>query len=144
MINYALEQNKKEKKEENYNPPFICPVDKNARLPMIHVMDAVQAIIKLLNVDRQRLKTLVYNVQGLSLSPIMLKKTLESALKNPINIEWRSKDKKIKSELFDNYYSNLPQSLDDRMARRDWKWNPKFNTALKLVSDFIINKNYNK
>lgn len=151
MINYALKNWKRENKEKMNNiheQPFHCPINKNTRLPMIHIQDAIQAIVKLLNIDRNKMKkrNLIYNVQGLSFTPLMLKRELEIRLKCQFNVKWKvsktiNRDKggnenyKKKQLITENY----PQSLNDDLAKRDWKWKPKFNNLQKLVSDFVNN-----
>ncbi|HVZ96816.1 MAG TPA: NAD-dependent epimerase/dehydratase family protein [Chitinophagaceae bacterium] len=91
-------------------------------LPMMYMPDAIRATIELMEADARSISVRTsYNISGMSFSP----KELGAEIKKHIpdfTIEYKPDYRQAIAE-------SWPQSIDDSVARNDWKWKPAFNIA---------------
>ena len=94
---------------------FTFPLNEDAALPMMFMSDAVRATIELMQADKNQLSVNTsYNLAGISFSPTEIAKSIQKVLPRfEINykVDFRQK-------IADSW----PNSIDDSVARKDWKW----------------------
>ncbi|RME61861.1 MAG: NAD-dependent epimerase/dehydratase family protein, partial [Candidatus Dadabacteria bacterium] len=100
------------------NKPYRCFVSPDNSIPFLAMPDAVSALLKI--AQAENLPKTVYNIYSFSLSSKELEQMLKKAYPSfkciyEINIE---KDRIVKS---------WPKAIDDRAARKDWGWSPKWD-----------------
>lgn len=101
------------------NKPYTCPVNANEPLPMMYVDDCIDGTIQFMEAPRHELKRCVYNISGFSFSPDDLQKSI---IKAGLPLEVRY-EKGIAQDIAHSW----PDSMEDINARRDWKWDPKYD-----------------
>ncbi len=123
---YALWALKNASERKNYNS-FLSS---DCELPMMHMEDAVEAIMSLMSADSERLTVRTsYNVASLSFTPIQLESQIKFShpeFKLGYEVDFRQK-----------IAESWPNSLDDSQAKLDWGWNSKFTFA-DLVKDILM------
>ncbi len=110
---------------------YTCFLDETTELPMIHMDDAIQATLQLMQAPAQNVKIRSsYNLSGLSFSP----KTIADEIKKHI-----PDFKMMYQPDFRQAIANTwPCSINDTNAQQDWGWKPQFNLSA-LVENMIIN-----
>lgn len=109
MIHHAFNKN-------NYT----CFVDSQSCLPFIVMPDAINAIIKLMNVPKENLKRTVYNIT--SFSPTVI--DLFNIIKNKIPEFKLDYDiDKIRQSIVNGW----PNHIDDSLAKNEWEWKAEYN-----------------
>ncbi|MBL7127218.1 MAG: SDR family NAD(P)-dependent oxidoreductase [Dehalococcoidales bacterium] len=113
--------------------PFECFAAENVAVPVIYYKDAVRATIMLYEAPAEKIKTVCYNLSGISPTPTA--GALEKAIKKFIpgaQITYNP------DPLVMEYYRTRPVStIDDTRAREEWGWKPEFTDVQKVVADFI-------
>ena len=125
IINYAL-------KGEPYKVKF----QQDMRLPLLHTKDAASAIIELGNAPKESIKEVCYLINGVTNPPNAGE--LADIVKSKIS------DAKTTFEVDEQWQSILEKSavlIDDKFAKDEWNWKPKFDTYEKIVDDFIQAQN---
>ncbi|MFH0927047.1 MAG: NAD-dependent epimerase/dehydratase family protein [Candidatus Micrarchaeota archaeon] len=110
---------------------YSCFVSEDTVLPMMHMPDAIRAIIELMEADASRLSVRTsYNLAAVSFSA----KELEMAVKKKIpNLEV-TYTPDFRQKIADSW----PKNMDDSAARKDWGWKHKFGTE-QIVEDMYSN-----
>jgi nucleoside-diphosphate-sugar epimerase len=110
---------------------YKCFLKEDTYLPMMYMPDAIRATIELMEAETDDITIRTsYNISGMSFSPKEIgkeiqkhipgfKMTYEPDYRQPIAESW-------------------PQSIDDKIAHRDWKWAPKYNLS-KMTTDMLAN-----
>ena len=118
-----------------YGRPYAIYVAPRSRVPIIHVKDAVRALIELAAAPADAIKTVNYNVLGPTPTPsaqelvdTVKAKIPAAALKFEINEDFQ--------KLLD---TNIVKPFDDSRARSEWGWKSRLNLDA-IVEDFIANK----
>ncbi len=113
--------------------PFECFVTPDTAIPVMYVKDAIRAAEMLYDAPPEKIKTMCYNVSGVS--PAQKASELEAAIKEHIpEARITYKPDKVAMELMES----LPiKVLDDTRARQEWGWQPQFDSYQKVVADFI-------
>ena len=121
--------------ESIYGRPYAIYVAPRSRVPIIHVKDAVRALIELAAAPADAIKTVNYNVLGPTPTPsaqelvdTVKAKIPAAALKFEINEDFQ--------KLLD---TNIVKPFDDSRARSEWGWKSRLNLDA-IVEDFIANK----
>ena len=94
---------------------FTCPLDEKSMLPMMFMPDAVRATIELMEADKLSLTVNTsYNVAGISFTPEEITKSIRKFIPG-LQIQY-------KPDFRQSIAESWPNSIDDSMARKDWKW----------------------
>ena len=108
---------------------YTCFLKENTCLPMIHVQDAVDASIKLMNLNKNQISlNYPYNISSFETSPNSWLKTIRSLgydLDMKYNIDFRQ-----------NIADSWPKKIDDNILRNQINWQPiynEFNTAKNII-----------
>lgn len=109
--------------------PYSIYVEPDTPIAILYVKDAALGLYDLRNATEERLSTRVYNLYGLTakgqgIHDAILKVIPEAKI-----------DFKPDAEQIELVY-NLPEKLDDTVARRDWGWSPRYSLD-DAVEDFI-------
>jgi len=113
--------------------PFECFAAEDVAVPVLYYKDAVRATIMLYEAPAEKIKTVCYNLAGISPTPIA--GALEKAIKKFIpeaQITYNP------DPLVMEYYRTRGVStIDDARAREEFGWKPEFTDIGKVVADFI-------
>ncbi len=122
---YVMEMIESLKKGENYT----CFLNKNSRLPMLYINDAILGTIKYMSTDKIKLSVKdSYNITGFSISPLELfEKLKEIGCKGNVIYKPDFRNKIAKT---------WPKKIDDSFAKRDWKWNADYGLNETLKETF--------
>ena len=123
---YIIEMLNAAKKRTNYT----CFLDKETRLPMMYIDDAIEAAIKLMSVDRKKLTiSSSYNITGFSITPFELAEEIKSRGFD-IAVDY-------KADFRQKIANSWPKKIDDSIANKDWGWSSSF--GLKETLDKVFN-----
>ncbi len=114
------------------NQDYICFLNSDTQLPMMHIEDAVNASISLMNADKKDISlNYPYNISSFETSPSKWNKIINSLGYN-LNV-------KYKPDYRQNIADSWPKKIDDSILRNNIKWEPKFNdvNTAKLIIDSI-------
>lgn len=115
--------------EASLGQPYVLNVHPSARTAVLYVNDAVDAILRLRHADRSRLTGCVYNVYGFTATAQEL---VDAVLRHVPGARVAFEpDDKVAASL-----KTLPAVLDDRPARADWGWSPRYDLD-EAVHDFV-------
>jgi len=115
VTDYIIEMLNASRKGGDYN----CFLNKDKRLPMVYMEDAISAIISLMSVNRSELSiSSSYNIVGFTTTPEECRLAIKS---NGINIRVSYKE-----DYRQKIANSWPENLDDTLAEKDWGWSPKF------------------
>ena len=131
---YAVDIYHSAVKRENYK----CFLKANTKLPMVFMEDAIRATIELMQTPKENIKTRTsYNLGSMSLNPSEIYEAIKKQYPS-FKIEYQPDFRQVIAD-------NWPKSIDDKEARNDWGWEPKFN--LKSMTSTMLEKleqKYNK
>lgn len=111
------------------NKSYSIPLSPNRRLPFVYLDDIIKGIMQLMEEDKALLTTRVYNIQALSFSCEDLVSEMKKKFINfcpQYDIDFR-----------DEIVKNWPETLDDTLSRRDWKWEPKCVNLKDLINSMV-------
>ena len=122
---YVMEMIESLKKGENYT----CFLNKNSRLPMLYINDAILGTIKYMSTDKIKLSVKdSYNITGFSITPLELfEKLKEIGCKGNVIYKPDFRNKIAKT---------WPKKIDDSFAKRDWNWNADYGLNETLKETF--------
>ena len=113
--------------------PYECFASEDAAIPVTYFKDAIRAIEMLYYAPKEQIKTVCYNISGVS--PAQSAKELEMAIKKIIaEAKITYKPDPITTEFF---RSQSMRVIDDSQAREEWGWQPSYTDFEKLVKDFV-------
>ena len=111
--------------------PFDCFLSEDSYLPMMYMEDAVRAIFELMEAPSNYVKVRSsYNLSAMSFSPREIAAEIRNFIPNlevSYNPDYRQK-----------IANTWPQSIDDRVARKDWGWSHKYGLP-EMVKDILQN-----
>ena len=108
---------------------YECFLRADQRLPMVHMDDAVRGTLALMAAPAEAIhRRTGYNLQGLSFSPEEIAAEIQRQL-GAFEISYRP-------DFRQEIAASWPRSLDDRHARADWGWSPRFDLPA-LVRDML-------
>ena len=103
--------------------------------PNLYVKDAIRAVETLYYAPRENIKTVCYNIAGIS--PAGPARELKSAVKKLIpeaSISYRPDPADM--AYFREYFRGI-RVFDDSRAREEWGWQPRYTNNEKVATDFI-------
>ncbi|MBL9024855.1 MAG: NAD-dependent epimerase/dehydratase family protein [Myxococcales bacterium] len=109
---------------------YACFVGEDAQIPFMAMPDAVDALVQLLDADRDRLSTTVYNVGAFSVSASQIAARVKAAFPGA---EISYAPDPVRSKIVDSW----PEDVDDSAARRDWGWNPKYGVE-RAFDEYLV------
>ena len=99
---------------------YNCYVRQDTQIPFMTMPDAIEAIINIMNIDKNKLNYNIYNVRAFS--PTV--KEFENELRNYFpDAKINYKLNTARQAMVDGW----PMDIDDTCAKRDWNWSPKHN-----------------
>ncbi len=99
---------------------FSCPLTAGSILPMMFMPDAVRATIELMEADRRNLSVNTsYNLAGMSFTPEEIALSIRKSIPD-FNVKYSPDFRETIAE-------SWPNSIDDSVAREDWKWKAAYN-----------------
>ena len=104
-------------------------VDKEARIPLLYIEDAVQSMVSLEQVPEEKLKRRVYNIEGFSPTAEKLAGAVRSQIPQ-MRIKFTPDSEMMR------IIQSWPRELDGGNARRDWGWQTRYNLD-EAVNHFI-------
>ncbi|UCF72631.1 MAG: NAD-dependent epimerase/dehydratase family protein [Deltaproteobacteria bacterium] len=109
--------------------PYTIYVDRSTTIALLYVKDAVLGLVALNKAEEGKLTRRVYNLYGFSATAQELVDTVRRYIPDA-KIDFKPDQTMIRA------VENLPQKLDDTLARRDWGWSPRYSLD-SAVEDFI-------
>lgn len=110
---------------------YECFLDKDTRLPMMYMDDAVDATIKIMQADSSDIKIRTsYNLSAIDFTP----EELANEIKKHIPEFSINYSPDYRQDIADSW----PQTIDDSEARNDWNWSHKFDLSA-MTKDIIHN-----
>lgn len=115
--------------------PYVCKVREDQGIPVTYVKDNVRATEILYYAPADKIKTVCYNVVGVS--PGKSAGELYQVLKRfvPDNRITFKTDPEL-AAFFDAFYGSM-KAVDDTPAREEWGWQPLYTDFETIVEDFI-------
>ncbi|HEY4934925.1 MAG TPA: NAD-dependent epimerase/dehydratase family protein [Puia sp.] len=108
---------------------YISFLRSDKRLPMMYMDDAVRATIELMEAPVSKISVrTAYNLAGISFTPAEIAHEIKRLIPD-FSIEY---EPDFRQAIADSW----PESIDDRIAVRDWGWKPAFN--LKNMTEEMI------
>ncbi len=114
-----------------------CPLRENTMLPMMYMPDAINALIRLGEADRSRLKHHGdYNIAAYSFTPVELAEVVKQI--GPefgvSNFRLGFKIDPVRQRIADSW----TESMNDSCAREEWDWKPEWD-LVATVRDMMKN-----
>jgi nucleoside-diphosphate-sugar epimerase len=109
---------------------YACFVRPETRLPFMAMPDAVDALVALSRAPADRLTRTAYNVGSFAVTAEEVRAALLEAFPSA-NLSYRVDERR------QGIVDSWPAALDDRAARRDWNFAPRFDFAATL-SEYVL------
>ncbi len=110
--------------------PYACFVRPDTRIPFMAMPDAVEALLRLAGAPKEQLTRRVYNVAAFNPSAEEIRKRVLEAFPGA-DITFKPDLKR--QRIVDSW----PADVDDRTARRDWGFAPRFAEA-PAFSEYLV------
>lgn len=121
------------------NKKYTCYLEQGTYMDMMYMPDAINGIVSLMEADPSRLKHRnAFNVTAMSFAP---EHVFTEIKKHIPEFEMDYNIDPIRQDIA----SSWPNSLDDREAREQWDWKPKYDLSL-MTKDMLekLNERYRK
>lgn len=110
---------------------YHCFLKENTYLPMMYMPDAIRATIQLMEADAANISIRTsYNISGMSFSPKEISGEIQKHIPEFSTV--------YEPDYRQTIAESWPQSIDDSIAKRDWKWNPVYDLD-KMTTDMLEN-----
>lgn len=114
-------------KEKRYE----CFLNESTMLPMMYMPDAIRATISIMESDSSKIKIRSgYNIAGMSFTPNEIAAEIRKHIPE-FSISYRPDSRQ---QIADSW----PQSINDKEAREDWGWLPKYDLN-EMTADMLKN-----
>src|SRR5687767_3513748 len=110
--------------------PYACFVRPDTRIPFMAMPDAIDALLLLASVPRERLTRTAYNLTAFSPAARDICDVVEQAFPDA-SIAWEIDDKR--QHILDSW----PAEVDDSAARRDWGFAPRYDFT-RAFDEYLI------
>lgn len=108
---------------------YTCYLKENTGLPMMYMPDAIRATLELMETPEDRLSVRTsYNLAAINFTPRELAAEITKHIPD-LKISYAPDNRQ---DIADSW----PSSSDDRFARHEWGWQPRYKLA-DLVSDML-------
>ncbi len=115
--------------------PYACRVREDQGIPLTYVKDNIRATEMLYYAPEEQIKTVCYNIIGVS--PSRTAGELSQVIKKIIpDAEITFKIDTELADFFDTFFGGM-KAVDDSPARKEWGWEPLHTDFEKIVEDFI-------
>lgn len=113
------------------NEAFSCFLEKDTRLPMIYMEDAIRATLELMSADASDITVRTsYNLNGMDFTPAEIASSIQQLMPD-FKINYNPDERQ-------KIAASWPQRIDDQAARKDWQWQPKYDLA-SMTKDMLKN-----
>lgn len=113
------------------NKSYNCFLEKNTFLPMMYMQDAINATLKVMNADANKVQIRSsYNISGISFNPEDISNEIKKHITN-FSISYSAD---FRQKIADSW----PNSIDDSIAKKDWGWETQYDLS-KMTSEMIHN-----
>ena len=112
------------------NRYYKCPLKKETALPMIYIDDCVEATVKYLKADPNRLLNHVYNLAGISFTAEEFCSEVQKLIPGTV-VDYVPD---IRQDIAEQW----PKSIDDTLSRIHWNWEYKLSTY-ELAEKILTN-----
>jgi nucleoside-diphosphate-sugar epimerase len=113
------------------NKSYESFLEKDTFLPMMYMPDAIRATIELMEAPAENIKVRTsYNISAMSFSPEEIAAEIEKHIPG-FNISYAP-------DYRQQIANSWPQSIDDSVARNDWKWKHEYDLPA-MVKDMLEN-----
>jgi nucleoside-diphosphate-sugar epimerase len=110
---------------------YKCFLKKDTYLPMMYMQDAIRATIELMEAPANKISIRTsYNVAAMSFSPQEIASEIRKHIP-AFSVSYKPDYRQTIAE-------SWPQSIDDSVARKDWKWKQEYDLS-KMTSDMLEN-----
>jgi len=109
---------------------YACFVRQDTRIPFMAMPDAVEALLKLASVPRERLTRTAYNLTAFSPTADEICEVVTRNFPRA-SVSWETDIKR--QRIVDSW----PAEVDDSAARRDWGFAPRYNFA-RAFDEYLI------
>lgn len=109
--------------------PYSIYVEPTTSIAVLYVKDAAWGLYDLRSAPEEALSTRVYNLYGMTVTGQELYDAIKHAVPDA-SLEFKADEKQIQ------LVNNLPERLDDALARKDWGWSPRYSLE-EAVADFV-------
>lgn len=111
------------------NGNYTSFLNKNSKLPMMYIDDAIEATINIMEAEKEKIKIRSsYNLTGMSFTPEEVSEEIKKTVPN-FTISYNSD---FRQQIADSW----PKSIDDSKAREDWGWKHKID--LEKMSEIML------
>jgi len=110
--------------------PYACFVRPDTRIPFMAMPDAIDALLRLAAVPRERLTRTAYNVTAFNPTAEEICDVVTRAFPRA-SVTWSTDDKR--QRIVDSW----PADVDDTAARRDWGFAPRYDFA-RAFDEYLI------
>ncbi|MBT8316740.1 MAG: NAD-dependent epimerase/dehydratase family protein [Lutibacter sp.] len=111
------------------NGNYTSFLNKNSKLPMMYIDDAIEATINIMEAEKEKIKIRSsYNLTGMSFTP----EEVSAEIKKTVPNFTISYNPDFRQQIADSW----PKSIDDSEAREDWGWNHKID--LEKMSEIML------
>ena len=112
------------------NKPYACFVRPDSTIPFMAMPDAVKSLLHLWDAPRERLTHDVYNVTSFSLSAAEFRELVLQAFPGA---EISYQPDLRRQGIIDSW----PAGLNDKLARRDWNWQPDYDVQ-RAFEEYLV------
>jgi nucleoside-diphosphate-sugar epimerase len=110
--------------------PYACFVRPDTRIPFMAMPDAIDALLQLASVPRDRLTRTAYNVAAFNPTAEDIRNIVMRAFPQA-SVDWRTDEKR--QRIVDSW----PAAVDDSSARRDWGFGPRYDLT-SAFDEYLI------
>jgi threonine 3-dehydrogenase len=110
--------------------PYKCFVREDTTIPFMAMPDAVRALVMLDSAPKENLSCQIYNVGSFSPSAALLSRKVKEAFPSSI-VDFKPDLKR--QAILDSW----PADVDDSKARKDWKWEPKYDLE-RAFAEYLV------
>ena len=110
--------------------PYSCFVRPDTRIPFMAMPDAIDALLRLADVPRNRLTKTAYNLTAFSPTAEEICDVVTRAFPRA-SVKWSTDEKR--QRIVDSW----PAEVDDTAARRDWGFAPRYDFA-RAFDEYLI------